>query len=519
MKYTQGMFTLSDIFTSSNDEPGQLAAIDLGSNSFHMIIAQWHRGQLNLIDRLKDPVRLGWGLNEDGTLVASSYDCAMACLDRFGERLRGFNAGSVRVVGTKTLRSIKDKDQFLRDAEARLGHPVDIISGEEEARLIYLGVGHCLAPAADKRLLVDIGGGSTEVMIGTGNELKFKASLNMGCVAITKRYFSDNAVTDLGLARAHIRCLQQIVPVRDRFDNNIIAGDSIELLGASGTIKAVSKVCIAEGWSGGDITLQSLKLIKQRYLEVGSLSACFKGLTEDRQPVFLGGVCVLDALFEGLNFERLSAAGMQPSPWALREGLLYDLKGRLENCDIRDDSINALAKRFHVDLDKMAAVEKTAIKFFHQLKGSWSLQVRDAENLLCWAVRLYTVGLDIRHSDYHKHSAYIVENVDLAGCTQREQQQLAALVLAHRKRFPTKLFPMDNTPLVHLAILLRLSVIFHRGKNLENSEHIYLSAEDQRLWLSLPQGWRDKNPLNEADLLVEQIRLKDIGVILVIAGG
>lgn len=508
------MFTFSDIFTPSDQVPCQVAAIDLGSNSFHMIIVQWHRGQLTILDRLKESVRLGWGLGDDGSLNDQSYARAMACLERFGERLRGFKAGSVRVVGTKTLRSLNNSIEFLRDAEVRLGHPVDIISGEEEARLIYLGVSHCLQSRSHKRFLVDIGGGSTEVMVGSGAELNVKASLNMGCVAITKLYFADGHVTDLAIARAHIRCLQQIVPVRERFDAAISADETVELMGASGSIKAVAKVCVAEGWSDGGISRATLKMIKQRYLLQGDLTTDFLGLPEDRKPVFLAGVCVLDALFEGFNFERLCADGMQASPWALREGLVYDWKGRMENRDIRDTSVHALAKRFHVDEDKSQVVEQTALTLLSQVKLQWHLCSPEAEKLLVWSARLFSVGLDIRHSDYHKHSAYIVEQVDIAGCTRREQQQLAALVLAHRKRFPQKKFPMENIAMIRLAVLLRLAVIFHRGRKVSGLPEVNLQAQDDHLQLSLPTDWLGRNPLTEADLQVEQGRLLELGITL-----
>ncbi len=237
----------------------------------------------------------------------------------------------------------------------------------------------------------------------------------------------------------------------------------------------------------------------------GKLALELKGLSDDRQPVFLGGVMVLAALFESLQIKQMQAA-----EWALREGLMYDLKGRLENRDIRQGSIDALANRFHVNMSKAALVEQTALMLLDQVADDWGLNATEAGRMLVWATRLYPVGLDISHSDYHKHSAYIVENVDLAGYSRAEQMQLAALVLAHRKRFPVKKFPMENTDLVRLAILLRLAVIFNRAQKKAGLPPAKLKAKERKLQLTLPEDWLESNPLTQADLETEAGFLKDL---------
>ncbi len=479
-----------------------LAAIDLGSNSFHMIVARWDNGQLTLLDRLREPVRLGFGLQEDGSLSEEARLRALACLERFGEALRAYPSRQVRIVGTKTLRSINDSHQFLAEAQARLGHPVEIISGDEEARLIYLGVAHCIAPDKGKRILMDIGGASTEVILGEGMKPLLKESLNMGCVAITRRFFGEGKVTEKAVTKALIACLQELEPVQDGF---IDLGWN-EVLGASGTIRAVAKVCAANHWSDGTISLASLERILQLYIKQGDLQLALPGLSDDREPVFLGGTIVLAALFDALGLKAMTAA-----EWALREGLLYDVKGRLENQDIRQASVDALATRFHVNMDKAKAVEKTALNLLKQVAEDWKLTAEDAQKLLGWAARIYQLGLDIAHNDYHKHSAYVVQHVDLAGCSRVEQTQLAALVLAHRRRFPAKQFPMDNTDLVRLAILLRLAAIFHRGRIKDGLPSLKISAHKNQLQLSLPNKWLDKHPLTLADLETEQRYLDQIG--------
>lgn len=500
------MFNLSP---NNSTTTQHIAAIDLGSNSFHMIVARWENGQLILLDRLREPVRLGFGLQEDGSLSNDARDRALACLERFGECLRAYPSRRVRIVGTKTLRSISDSRQFLLDAEARLGHPVEIISGDEEARLIYLGVAQCIAPDKAKRIVMDIGGGSTEIILGEGMKPLLKESLNMGCVAITKKFFMEGKVTEKLVTKALIACLQELEPVYESF----IALQWNEVLGASGSIKAVAKVCEVNGWSDGTIHLESLEKIIQLYCKHGAIDLTLTGLSEDRQPVFLGGVIVLAALFEALELKSMTAAD-----WALREGLLFDLKGRLENRDIRQASVEALAQRFHVNMEKAKAVEKTALNLLKQIAEDWKLTADDASKLLGWAACLYQVGLDIAHNDYHKHSAYIVQNVDLAGCSRVEQTQLSALVLAHRKRFPSNKFPMENTDLVRLAILLRLAAIFHRGRIKEDLPAIKLTVDKQKLLLHLPIKWLDNHPLTLADLETEQRYLAEPGYELTLSG-
>jgi len=268
----------------------------------------------------------------------------------------------------------------------------------------------------------------------------------------------------------------------------------------------VAKVCEANGWSDGTITLDSLEKILAAYIQQGKTDLSLPGLSDDRKPVFLSGAIVLSALFDSLKLKSMVAAD-----WALREGLLFDQKGRLENLDIRRASVDALAKRFHVNMDKASAVEKTALNLLKQVADAWDLVADDAAKLLGWAACLYQVGLDIAHNDYHKHSAYIVQHVDLAGCSRAEQTQLSALVLAHRKRFPTKNFPMDNTDLVRLAILLRAAAIFHRGRAKDGLPSIKLKVDGKKIKLSLPDKWIQTHPLTMADLETEQRYLGDIG--------
>ncbi|UPW19053.1 Ppx/GppA family phosphatase [Agarivorans sp. TSD2052] len=492
------MFNLSRLLSPKTQ---QLAALDLGSNSFHLIIADWEDGELKVRDKVKEMVRLGWGLQDDGSLDAAAWNRAQACLERFGERLREFKPGSVRVVGTKTLRSIIDADVFLQAAEQRLGHPVEVISGEEEARLIYLGVAHYMAPTNGPRMVVDIGGGSTEVTLGEGMEIKLKQSLDMGCVSITKRFFKSGRVTKNRLLKASTYCSQELLPVVDDF----IDHSWNECLGASGTIKAVAKVCIENKFCAAEIELAGLDAIIERYLEAGECNLPFKGLSEERQPVFLGGVIVLHSLFKNLHIQKMHAAES-----ALREGLLYELKGRLEHTDIRPASVQRLSERYHVDSQFSGRVDDTCQLLLNQVAETWQLDETETAQLLKWASMLFLVGLDVAHSDYHKHGAYIVGNVDLAGFSRIEQQQLAALVLAHRRSFPAKHFPLENTDLLKACLMLRLSVIFNRGKRRQGLPELQFRAAGQQMSLLLDQQWLQNNPLTRADLENEQQYLAQI---------
>ncbi|WP_026971141.1 Ppx/GppA phosphatase family protein [Aliagarivorans marinus] len=479
-----------------------LAALDLGSNSFHLIIADWQDGELKVRDKVKEMVRLGWGLQEDGSLDSAAVNRALGCLERFGERLREFEPGSVRIVGTKTLRSVSNSDRFLAEAERRLGHPIEIISGEEEARLIYLGVAHYLAPTKGRRMVVDIGGGSTEVCLGDGMDLRLKESLDMGCVSITKKFFRSGKVTEKRLKAASTYCSQQLVAIAD----DVVDMRWQECLGASGTIKAVAKVCRENGFSDGTIDLKSLDKIVEIYRQAGNSDVSIEGLSKERQPVFLGGVITLLSLFGSLHIEQMHAA-----EWALREGLLYELKGRLEHTDIRPTSVIRLAERYRCDKVFSGRVAKTCSNLLAQVAETWELDEAETGQLLHWASQLFLVGLEITHSDYQKHGAYIVRHVDLAGFSREEQQQLAALVLAHRKRIPQQEFPMDNLELLKACVLLRLAVIFNRAKRKQAAPDLELRAAGEHISLLVEKQWLQENPLTKADLESERRYMRHIG--------
>lgn len=472
------------------------AAIDLGSNSFHMIVARIQNGQPVVIDRIREMVRLAEGMGHDGSIHPEPKSRAFACLKRFGQRLAGFPSGSVRAVGTNTLRNAYNAEEFLADSERILGYPIDIISGVEEARLIYLGVAHSLAANDQQRLVMDIGGSSTELIIGTGLNPRHLESLEMGCVTLTHDYFPDGAITPKRVERAQIFAHTELKPHVSTFRR---LGWQ-EAIGASGTIRAAKKVITAAGWTNGKITLDSLRKLLNLITEKGhTTNIKLDGLSAERAPVFVGGAIILLAAFEALEIQSMAV-----SDGALREGVLYDLMGRIQDEDIRGRSVTHLAERYHADPVQSRLVAETALHALQQVANDLGLDQDEAGTWLAWAAQLHEIGLDIAHSRHHQHAAYIIENCDLAGFSQQEQRLLAALVHSHRRKLPLKLYkelPKRIGKLVpKLSILLRLGVILNRNRGAAACLEFTLQIQDKRIKLKFPAGWLDQQPLTRADL-------------------
>jgi exopolyphosphatase/guanosine-5'-triphosphate,3'-diphosphate pyrophosphatase len=472
-----------------------MAAIDLGSNSFHMIIAELLDGELRIVDRLREMVRLAGGLDEQGNLDEASRQRALDCLQRFGQRLAGFPAGAVRAVGTNTLRRARSAG-FLYQARQALGHPIEIIAGVEEARLIYLGVAHGMADNETMRLVVDIGGGSTEVILGRRFQPLELESLYMGCVSFSQRFFADGKITAKAMKKALLAARLEVQGIEREF-RDIGWG---EVVGASGTIKAVHEVILANGWSEEGITPAALQRLVEALVAAGDIEKLsLNGLKEDRRAVICGGVAVLLALFEGLRIER-----MQVSDLALREGLLYDMLGRIRHEDVRERTIGLLGSRYQIDPQQAARVEQTALALLPGVAHDWALDDEEARQLLGWAARLHEIGLSIAHNQYHKHGAYLLANCDLLGFSRREQQQLAILVRVHRRKFPVaELAPLGEAEAKrgrYLAVVLRLAVLLHRSHSEEPMPTLLLSGREEGLSVRFPEGWLESHPLTQADL-------------------
>jgi len=492
-------------------QPVDVAAIDLGSNSFHMVIAQIKNGQLKIIDRLREPVRLANGLGETNLLGDEAQQRAFSCLERFGQRLVNVSQDCVRAVGTNTLRNAANGIDFIGQAERLLGHPIEVVSGTEEARLIYQGVLNSLALDEKKRLVIDIGGGSTELIIGKGAKPGLMESLSMGCVSISRRYFKNGEITAAAWEKALLFALLELEPKITAYRK--LGWDAA--VGASGTIRAIDKVIQVAGWEHEGITLSALKRVQRALLDAGNINRIkMSGLSQDRTAIFPGGVVILLACFEALGIKQMRVAD-----GALREGLLCDLLGRISHNDIRSQSVHHLASRYHVDKDQAARVAKTAQRCLKQLARDWNLESESSTRWLAWAAMLHEIGLDIAHNQYHKHGAYVIENADLAGFSLQEQKLVALLVLAHRRRFPLKAINDMRQPkgrvIQGMAIILRMATLLHRSRNSEELPLFKLKTNKKTLSLVFPKLWLDAHPLTRADLEQEAGYLAEIGVKLV----
>jgi exopolyphosphatase/guanosine-5'-triphosphate,3'-diphosphate pyrophosphatase len=496
------------------DAADVLAAVDLGSNSFHMVVARNHDGEPSIVDRLREMVRLASGLDDRGYLDDASQERALACLRRFGQRLRDMRAHQVRVVGTNTLRRASNADAFLAKAESALGHPVEVISGIEEARLIYLGVSHYAVSSDGANLVVDIGGGSTELIVGEGHEPRHLESLYVGCVGVSQAHFADGKLSEKRFERARLAVRLELRPVAATFRRF----GWKHAIGSSGTIRAASDVAVAlKLCEHGVVTLAAVEsiideLIKAKRLEELSLP----GLGAERLPVFPGGLVILAEVMSSLKIDSLDI-----SSGALREGLVYDMLGRLHDEDARERSIRAMQRRYHVDLEQAARVEATAAALLPQVARSWQLTDTRFKQLLIWAARLHEVGLDIAHARYHHHGGYLIANSDLPGFVRLEQQLVACLVRLHRRKlddpFVDELQSSWRGPAFKLVVLLRLAVLLHRSRSPSDLPSIALHPGKDSLLIKFPKDWLEDNPLTAADLEQEIEWLRTRGFSLELA--
>jgi len=493
--------------------PEIVAALDLGSNSFHMIVCSLHNGQLQNLDSLKEMVRLASGLDDNNMLDEAAQQRALSCLERFGQRIRNLPAGSVRVVGTNTLRTAKNIQDFLVKAEAALNHPIDIISGIEEARMIYLGVAHSLGNMAGRRLVIDIGGGSTEYIIGSNNTPHDKESLHMGCVSISKLFFSSGELSKEAMKNAILFAEQELEPVELRFNQ----GNWHHAIGASGSLRAIARVLEAANWSNNGITREALERLVEHLGNCRHVNEMnLPGLDNERFPVFPGGVAIAYASFKALGIGQMTV-----SDGALREGLIQDLLGRIYDHDIRASTVQMAAERYHTDLGQALRVKCTLNHFLAQLDdNAYPFNNETSRQFLAWAADLHEIGRDIAHSGYHKHSAYIIENGDLAGFSRQDQQLLAALVRSHRRKFSITRFNNLPAPWQHhaplLTVLLRLAVLLHRNRHSVDLPDFKIALAKNKITLQTPPNWLAQSPLTQADLKQEADYLKASGYLLTV---
>ncbi len=504
---------------SAADESRTLAAVDLGSNSFHMIVAKLEHGQLQVLDKLRERVQLAAGLDAKSRISDDAMARALACLERFGQRVRELPAGSVRAIGTNTLRQARNGSRFLALAEEALGHRIDVVSGQEEARLVYVGVAQSLSGVPARRLVVDIGGGSTECILADGVEIRLAESLTMGCVGYSLRFFPDGKIDEARMKAAELAAALELRPIRYRFRD---LGWDVAL-GSSGTILAIDQILRSEDPGSLAITEKGMRKLRKAILDAGRVEKLsLPGLSQDRASVLAGGFAILSAVFDSLKLASMTAAR-----GALREGALADLVGRITDGDVRHGTVRALARRLSVDEAQAGRVRQTALDLHDRLAGderiAGDLRFDSPRSRLYlgWAADLHEIGLSFAHNDHHKHGAYLVRHADLPGFSRAGQALLATLIRTHRGKLSHELFDdVDDTDAKlarSLAVLLRLAARLHRNRSDHPLPAIGLTSKKDRFVLAFPEGFLARHPLTVEDLRIEAERLREIGVELAYA--
>ena len=480
-----------------------LAAVDLGSNSFRLQIARVEGEQLYMLDGLREPVRLAAGLTADKYLNAEAQQRAFAALGKFAERLRGLPREAVRAGGTNSLRVAKNAAEFIPQAESILGFPIEVIAGLEEARLIYLGVAHGLPQTQDNLLVMDIGGGSTEFIIGNGlTPLKLE-SLYMGSVSYSNRFFPDGKITRQNLKQAELAA---------RIELQVIAADYRgqwqHALGSSGTAKVLNEILLLNGYSQSGITREGLEKLRTHLLRVGDVQKLdLTGLRPDRIPALAGGFAIMYAAFCELAIEQ-----MQPALGALREGVLYDLWGRVHDNDTLDVTMRQFMQRYRVDTKQAGRVARLAQVFARQFFGGEIDE--DALHTLNRAANLHEIGISVAHSGYHKHTAYILANADMPGYSKKEQARLSLLALAQRGNLSKLQGQLKNIEDHALAMSLRLAVLFCRNRSDSDLPVLRGRFNETGFRLSIDADWLAQNPLTEAALQEEVKQWKTLGIVM-----
>lgn len=483
-----------------------IAAVDLGSNSFRLQIGRVLDGQIYPLDALKEPVRLASGLGADRRLDQHTQERALAALARFGERLRSFAPPNVRAVATNTLRVARNAEQFLPQAERALGFPIDIIAGSEEARLIYLGAIHALPPAAHRRLVVDIGGGSTEFIIGQGEQTERLSSLGIGCVSHTRQFFADGRIDRKRLRAARLAAAGKVEHIAHLYR----AHGWSETVGTSGTARAIADLLENNRLnpaSAGGISRLGLERLQALLNKAGSAADLgLAGLRADRIPVLAGGVAIMAAVFETLEIEQMAY-----SDGALRLGVLYDLLGRSLHQDMRAATVEQFVRRYQIDQRQAARVRETALQLLVQPDGSLAAGDEDAL-FLAWAAQLHEIGISIAHSEYHKHGAYIVTFADMPGFARKEQARLALLVLGHRGK-PEKITGLPAGDVNwRLLVALRLAVILRRRRDASPLPPCRLRIKPRGGFVfEIERGWLAAHPLSALALDEEAAAFARIG--------
>jgi exopolyphosphatase / guanosine-5'-triphosphate,3'-diphosphate pyrophosphatase len=482
-------------------KPDTLAAVDLGSNSFHLQIARVLDDQVYMLDSLREAVRLGGGLTRDRRIDRRTSARAMAALERFAERLRDFPRGKVRIVGTSALRTAKNAPAFIARAEKILGFPVEVIFGREEARLIYLGVAHELAASEERRLVVDIGGGSTECIVGKGMEPQLMESLAMGCVSYSLRFFPEGRLDKSRFKRAEVAAANEL----QRIVGAYRAAGWSHAVASSGTARALASVLRESGLLEHGISAAALGELRERFIRAGRMGRLkLPGLRDDRKPIIAGGLAIMTSVLSEFGIEAVDV-----SDAALRQGVMYDLLGRVRHRDMREATARQFMRRYQVDSAQAERVGALAQRILAGIDPR--AQEGDAA-LLRWAASLHEIGISIAHAGYHKHSAYIVSQADMPGFSQSEQARLARLVLAHRGKMAKLGDIPRRSPEWPLIFALRLAALLHMSRRDIGLPALECRRSASGFSVSLPRAWLEKHPLTEAALEAEAAEWRPLGI-------
>jgi len=504
--------------TFINTPPEELvAAVDLGSNSFRMVIARVVKSdsgtQVQPIDTLRESVRLAAGLTEDKRLDEKSIARGLKALHRFGDRLRNFDAKKVRVVATNTLRVARNADAFIKEAEKLLGFPIEVVAGREEARLIYIGAAHDAPTCDGKRFVLDIGGGSTEFIIGEGYEPKLLESLYIGCVSYSQEYFPNGLVDAHSFKVAQTAARREIQAISSQFKKM----GWKQAIGSSGTARAIAELIAQNGFDGvphdlpvngggGVITKEGLQLLKKALIDNEFIDQSnLVGLKGDRKPVLPGGLAIMIAAFEELEIDR-----MEVTEAALRLGVLYDLMGRAQHHDMRFVTIEQFMQRYGVDRQQAKRVSEVAVHFLDQFPKPKNGDRKDNTNILSWAAKLHEIGLSITHNGYHKHSAYIASHADMPGFSRLDQARMAALLLGHTGKLG-KISVGSSYIDWRMLFCLRLAHVICRRRDDESMPDIQVKETEGGFSLKVGKEWSKSNPLTQFGLEKESVDWQKIG--------
>ena len=486
-------------------EPSPIAAVDLGSNSFHLQVARVAGDQIYPLDSLRAPVRIGAGLTKDKRLDDEAQERALECLKHFGERLRGFDPHNVRAVGTNTLRVAKNAAAFLKKAQSALGFPIEVVAGREEARLIYLGVARGLPASTARRLVVDIGGGSTEFVIGRGYRPAKLESLYMGCVSYSLRFFPGGRISKGAMKDAEVAARKEVEPIVA----SIGKGHWDEAFGSSGTARAIAEICQLNGFGDGTVTPDGLDALRQAFIRAGDLDRLeLEGVRSDRLPVLPGGIAIMRAALSELKIERLVVAA-----GAMRQGILWDMVGRIRHHDMRDMTVSQFMSRYHVDAKQARRVAARALQLYEQLSEGKGEET--APLFLDWAAKLHEIGISVAYSGYNRHSAYIIQNADMPGFSRMEQERLALLVATHRRSLRRTLPQLEAADIdLRVVLALRLAALFHRSRTDVRLPEITARAKGRDFRVKLSRDWLKRNPLTVAALRDEVVEWDAVGCTL-----